>query len=78
VSLYFIPPSLINLISGHISKMYCFSGPNRAVVRACSTGVHAWLGNEDYDYGSYSRRVQLPFVVLDVLLSSAIRKRMII
>ncbi|MCF8494251.1 MAG: beta-ketoacyl-ACP synthase II [Rickettsiaceae bacterium] len=41
VSPYFIPASLINLISGHISIMYGFSGPNSAVVTACSTGAHA-------------------------------------
>jgi 3-oxoacyl-[acyl-carrier-protein] synthase II len=41
VSPYFIPASLVNLISGHISIMYGFSGPNSAVATACSTGAHA-------------------------------------
>jgi len=41
VSPYFIPSSLINLVSGHISIKYGFSGPNSAVATACSTGAHA-------------------------------------
>ncbi len=41
VSPYFIPACLINLISGHISIMHGFSGPNSAVATACSTGAHA-------------------------------------
>ena len=41
VSPYFIPASLVNLLSGHISIKYGFSGPNSAVSTACSTGAHA-------------------------------------
>ena len=41
ISPFFIPSSLINLLSGHISIKYSFKGPNSSPVTACATGTHA-------------------------------------
>jgi 3-oxoacyl-[acyl-carrier-protein] synthase II len=41
ISPFFVPASIINMISGHVS-IYCgFKGPNLAIVTACSTGLHS-------------------------------------
>ncbi len=41
ISPFFIPASIINMISGHVSIHCGFRGPNIAVVTACTTGLHA-------------------------------------
>ena len=41
ISPFFIPGTIINMISGHLSIMFGFKGPNLAVVTACTTGLHA-------------------------------------
>ncbi len=41
VSPFFIPASLVNMISGHLSIMYGLKGPNIAVVTACATSTHS-------------------------------------
>ncbi len=37
---FFVPASIINMISGHVSITYGFQGPNMAIVTACTTGLH--------------------------------------
>ncbi len=40
ISPFFIPGSIINMISGNLSVMYGLKGPNVAMVSACTTGTH--------------------------------------
>ena len=41
ISPFFVPGSIINMISGNLSILYGFKGPNVALVTACSTGTHS-------------------------------------
>jgi 3-oxoacyl-[acyl-carrier-protein] synthase II len=40
ISPFFIPASIINMISGNLSIKYGLRGPNLAIVTACTTGLH--------------------------------------
>ncbi len=52
VSPFFIPGTIINMISGNLSIMYGLKGPNLAVVTACTTGLHAiGMGARTIEYG---------------------------
>lgn len=52
ISPFFIPASIINMISGHLSIRYGLKGPNLGVVTACTTSTHAiGLGLRTIQYG---------------------------
>lgn len=40
ISPFFVPASIINMISGHLSIQFGLKGPNLAIVSACTTGLH--------------------------------------
>ncbi|MCS6763071.1 MAG: beta-ketoacyl-ACP synthase II [Candidatus Protistobacter heckmanni] len=41
ISPFFVPGSIINMISGHLSINFGLKGPNVALVTACTTGLHS-------------------------------------
>lgn len=41
ISPFFIPGTIINMISGNLSILFGFKGPNVAIVTACTTGTHS-------------------------------------
>jgi 3-oxoacyl-[acyl-carrier-protein] synthase II len=52
ISPLFIPSSIINMISGHLSIIYGIHGPNLAVATACTTSTHAiGIGMRTIQYG---------------------------
>ncbi|MGB6449931.1 MAG: beta-ketoacyl-ACP synthase II [Steroidobacteraceae bacterium] len=52
ISPFFVPATIINMISGHLSIKYGLKGPNLGVVTACTTSTHAiGLGMRTIQYG---------------------------
>src|SRR3990172_1332878 len=41
ISPFFVPATIINMISGHVSIKFGLKGPNLAIVSACTTGLHS-------------------------------------
>lgn len=49
---FYVPRSIINMISGHLSILYGIKGPNLALATACTTATHAiGLGARTIAYG---------------------------
>jgi len=52
ISPFFVPASIINMISGHVSINYGLQGPNFSMVTACTTGTHSiGFGSRCIAYG---------------------------
>ncbi len=52
ISPFFVPATIINMISGHLSIKYGLKGPNLGVVTACTTSTHAiGIGMRTIQYG---------------------------
>jgi 3-oxoacyl-[acyl-carrier-protein] synthase II len=52
ISPFFVPATIVNMISGHLSIKYGLKGPNLGVVTACTTSTHAiGLGMRTIQYG---------------------------
>jgi 3-oxoacyl-[acyl-carrier-protein] synthase II len=52
ISPFFVPGSIINMISGHVSIKYGLTGPNIALVTACTTSTHCLgIGARTIAYG---------------------------
>ncbi|MDE0064781.1 MAG: beta-ketoacyl-ACP synthase II [Gammaproteobacteria bacterium] len=41
ISPFFIPATVVNMVSGNLSIMYGYTGPNLALATACTTGTHS-------------------------------------
>ncbi|MCX7220302.1 MAG: beta-ketoacyl-ACP synthase II, partial [Burkholderiales bacterium] len=59
ISPFFVPASIINMVSGNLSIKFGLKGPNLAIVTACSTGLHC--------IGSAARMIEYGYA--DVLLA---------
>src|SRR5260363_57665 len=41
ISPFFVPASILNMLSGHLSIRFGFKGPNLAIATACTSGTHS-------------------------------------
>jgi 3-oxoacyl-[acyl-carrier-protein] synthase II len=52
ISPFFVPASIINMISGHLAIRFGFTGPNLGIVTACTSGLHGiGLAGRLIEYG---------------------------
>jgi 3-oxoacyl-[acyl-carrier-protein] synthase II len=52
ISPFFIPASIINMVSGHVSIMHGITGPNLSIVTACTTSTHCiGIAGRTVEYG---------------------------
>ena len=49
ISPFFVPATIVNMISGHLSIKYGLKGPNLGIVTACTTSTHCDRSGDAYD-----------------------------
>ncbi|HFB65310.1 MAG TPA: beta-ketoacyl-[acyl-carrier-protein] synthase II [Aeromonadales bacterium] len=83
ISPFFVPGSIINMVSGQISIQYGFTGPNLAIVTACTSGLHSIghaariiaYGDADYMIAGGAEKASTPLSMGGFSSSKALSKR---
>lgn len=83
ISPFFVPGSIINMVSGQISIQFGFTGPNLAMVTACTSGLHSIghaariiaYGDADYMIAGGAEKASTPLSMGGFSSSKALSKR---
>ncbi len=83
ISPFFVPGSIINMVSGQISIQYGFTGPNLAIVTACTSGLHSIglaartiaYGDADYMIAGGAEKASTPLSMGGFSSSKALSRR---